>query len=644
MQRRKFLTSISGAMAGYGLFVSAPQTIGAAEIKYKHGGAKASKAAGGSYEEDPLMDKTELECDLFICGGGLAGVCAAIAAARGGAKVVLMQDRSRLGGNASSEIKMHPLGVNSKAVGWREGGILEELEIENALRNPTFSWEIWDLLLYDKCICQPNIRLFLDTDVYKAEVKDGNITCAWARSDSTRNVYKVKAKIYADCSGDSRMGLSAGASYFSGREGSKLYGESLADFDPIGTRQGSSLMFTSKMCDFPVPFKAPSWAKKITPEMLKYRRVGDIFYGMWWIELGGVYDAIKDNEQLRFELLSIALGVWDHVKNSGQYKGVENVALDTIGMLPGRRETYRLEGNYVLKQQDIEGLWRRFPDAVSVGGWTMDDHPAEGFYAFDRKPCRQAKIPGPYNIPYRCICSKNIGNLMMAGRNISCSHVAFTSTRVMGTCASLGQALGTAAAICLSAGVSPKQLGENQKLVNRLQQNLLRDGLAILNVKNNDENDVARFAEITASESIGGSAAENVVSGVVLDKPGENKNRWVASAANKPYLNFEFKQPQRIKNIHVVFDAGCYVLTQTGQRNLLRNIPRGRQPDIVKSFNATAELADGSKKMLVRETDNAAKIVDYKIPGDLYKSIRFDFLQTNGSESVIVKEIRLEIA
>lgn len=97
----------------------------------------------------------------------------------------------------------------------------------------------------------------------------------------------------------------------------------------------------------------------------------------------------------------------------------------------GRRETYRLEGNYVLKQQDIDGLWRRFPDAVSVGGWTMDDHPAEGFYAFDRKPCRQAKIPGPYNIPYRCICSKNIGNLMMAGRNISCSHVAFTSTRVM---------------------------------------------------------------------------------------------------------------------------------------------------------------------------------------------------------------------
>lgn len=90
MQRRKFLTSISGAMAGYGLFVSVPQTQGATEIKYKHSSAKASKAAGGSYEEDPLMDKTELECDLFICGGGLAGVCAAIAAARGGAKVVLM--------------------------------------------------------------------------------------------------------------------------------------------------------------------------------------------------------------------------------------------------------------------------------------------------------------------------------------------------------------------------------------------------------------------------------------------------------------------------------------------------------------------------------------------------------------------------
>ena len=135
-----------------------------------------------------------------------------------------------------------------------------------------------------------------------------------------------------------------------------------------------------------------------------------------------------------------------------------------------------------------------------------------------------------------------------------------------------------------------------------------------------------------------------MVSGVVLDKPGENKNRWVASAANRPYLNFEFQRPQRIKNIHAVFDAGCYVLTKTGQRHLLRNIPRGRQPDIVKSFIATAELAEGSKNTLVCETDNASKIVHYKIPGDLYKSIRFDFLQTNGSESVIVKKIRLEIA
>lgn len=139
--------------------------------------------------------------------------------------------------------------------------------------------------------------------------------------------------------------------------------------------------------------------KKITPEMLKYRRVEDIFYGMWWIELGGVYDAIKDNEQLRFELLSIALGVWDHVKNSGQYKGVESVALDTIGMLPGRRETYRLEGNYVLKQQDIDGLWRRFPDAVSVGGWTMDDTPRRVFTPSTGNPAGRQKYPGPTIFP-----------------------------------------------------------------------------------------------------------------------------------------------------------------------------------------------------------------------------------------------------
>ncbi len=134
------------------------------------------------------MDKTKLSCDLLVVGGGLAGVCSAISAARHGAKVVLLQDRSRLGGNASSEIRMHPLGVHSPSVGWREGGIMEELRLENAVRNPTFSWEVWDLLLYDKCVSEKNITLFLDTDAYKAETKNGRITRVWARSDSTRNV------------------------------------------------------------------------------------------------------------------------------------------------------------------------------------------------------------------------------------------------------------------------------------------------------------------------------------------------------------------------------------------------------------------------------------------------------------------------
>ena len=275
---------MASAAAGYTLFVNAPQKLSAAPAdSIARRKADFNDAFSGKFEDDPLMDKTKLSCDLLVVGGGLAGVCSAISAARHGAKVILLQDRSRLGGNASSEIRMHPLGVHSQSVGWREGGIMEELRLENAVRNPTFSWEVWDLLLYDKCVSEKNITLYLDTDAYKAEAKNGRITRVWARSDSTRNVYEIEPKMVADCSGDSRVALSAGAEYFSGREGSKLYGESLADYDKVGTRQGSSLMFTSVEAPRPVPFVAPKWAKKITPEMLKYRRPSDVAYGLWWI-------------------------------------------------------------------------------------------------------------------------------------------------------------------------------------------------------------------------------------------------------------------------------------------------------------------------------------------------------------------------
>lgn len=169
----------AASMLGYSLIVSAPASASAKGVGKIFG--KPEKTFGGRFVNDgKTMEKLAVECDVLVAGGGLAGVCAALSAARHGKKVVLVQDRSRLGGNSSSEIKMHPLGVNSPRTGWREGGIIEELKLANAANNPQLAWEMWDFLLYDKCVSEKNITLLLDTSLCGADVSDGKITRAYA--------------------------------------------------------------------------------------------------------------------------------------------------------------------------------------------------------------------------------------------------------------------------------------------------------------------------------------------------------------------------------------------------------------------------------------------------------------------------------
>lgn len=172
--------------------------------------------------------------------------------------------------------------------------------------------------------------------------------------------------------------------------------------------------------------------------------------------MGGDRDTIRDNERIRFELLSIVTGVWDYIKNSGEFPESANWALDWVGMMPGKRGSRRLVGDVLLTQHDLmRGSW---PDAVAMGGWPMDDHPPGGFDRPDLPPNTLLRSPEAYDIPLRALYSRNISNLMMAGRNISATHAAFTSTRVMATCASVGQAVGAAAALCCERGISPRRL------------------------------------------------------------------------------------------------------------------------------------------------------------------------------------------
>ena len=269
MHRRDFLYSLAvfpGAASGQTTDITD-------DIRRKMDAlAPPDKARKLGARNEPHMTEVATDTDLLVAGGGVAGVCAAVAAARHGARVTLLQDRSRLGGNSSSEVKMHIVGadISHNRPGWRESGLIEEFRLDDAANNPQRCWELWDLLLYDKVVSEPNIRLLLDTTLFSVDMKGNSIRQAWARCDRTEQMYRINAKLFVDATGDSRLGLESGAEMRSGREARSEFNESIAPEKADNETLGSSILFTSKLNRKVMPFTAPKWARKITKEQLKF--------------------------------------------------------------------------------------------------------------------------------------------------------------------------------------------------------------------------------------------------------------------------------------------------------------------------------------------------------------------------------------
>jgi hypothetical protein len=645
MNRRDFLTLSSG-LTGYSLIVkldAAGPTAPREELARQFERIAPARPAGDRFAGEPHMTLVDLAADILVAGGGMAGVCAALAAARHGAKVVLVQDRSRLGGNASSEVKMHIVGADhhGQRPGWREGGIIEELRLDDAVNNPHRSFELWDLLLYDKVQSEPNITLLLDTTLVAAGTGNGLIQRVLARCDKTEHLYRITAQQYLDCTGDCRLGLEAGAEYRVGREARSEFGESLAY--EVADRQtlGSSILFTARDYGRPVPFKAPAWARKVTREMLRFRPVDSWEYGYWWIEWGGQLDSIRNNERIRFELLSIVLGVWDYIKNSGDQPTSAHWGMDWIGMVPGKRESRRLVGDYLLTQHDLEGRRGEPKDAVAIGGWPMDDHPPSGFERWQEPPFRSIKVPDVYNIPLRCLYSRNVRNLWMAGRNISASHVAFSSTRVMATCAVLGQAAGTAAALCVRHGLNPRQLYEDKTRLRELQQTLLRDDQTIKGVTHDDSADLARSATVTASAAHDLSRPENVLNGLVRERSGEWRARWGVKLDEEPaWLQLTWPRPLRIREVLITFDTGFQrELTLSASDSVSRRMIRGPQPETVRDYDLEWTGPDGPQLRSVR--GNHQRLNRLAFDHLVTDHLRVRLLATHGAPIASVYEVRV---
>ena len=646
MKRRNFVTSLG--LGGYSLLVSAaPQQTGAPRPDFDRIAPPRAASAHGPGPE-PNMQMVELETDLLVAGGGLAGVCAAIAAARHGSRVVLVQDRSRLGGNSSSEVKMHVVGANQHTgrPGWREGGLIEEIRLADAVNNPQRCWELWDLLLYDKVVSEPNITLLLETTLYGAIVKDGRLREVSARCDKSEHLYRIKAKMFCDCTGDSRLGLEAGAEMRTGRETRSEFNESLAPEKADEQTLGSSVLFTSRLFRNPMPFTPPTWARKITKEQLRHRKIDSWEYGYWWIEWGGERDIIADNERIRFELLSIVMGVWDYIKNGGDFPDSRYWAMDWVGMMPGKRGSRRLVGDHLLTQHDL--MKSKFTDAVAIGGWAMDDHPPGGFDRPDLPPNTTLRPPEVYDIPLRSLYSRNISNLMMAGRNISASYAAFTSSRVMATCAVIGQAVGTAAARCIEDGVSPRELAANGDKLNRLQQALLRDDQTIKNHRNQDSRDFAREAAITASAESGAAKAVLIVDGFVRDIPDKSGkavevHHWAApvGSGSPAWIELRWPEARQLKHIQITFDSGFQrQLTLTAQDSQNRTVVRAAQPETVKAYSVSCKTADGKDRALVSVKDNFQRVNRHTVEGVVVRSVQIEVQATNGIDEARIFEVR----
>ncbi len=611
--------------------------------------------------------------DVVVVGGGMSGLCAAMASARHGAKTALVHDRSVFGGNASSETRMH---ISGASCHWgkknaAETGILMELQLENKRINDSYNFSLWDGVLWSSALQTKNLTLFMNTTMDKVHSDGKEIQSIECYQMTTETRYELTADVFIDSTGNGTLGYFAGNEYAIGREDGKTYGEKDAPEKPDGETMGNTIYFVAHDAGHPVTFIKPSWANTYPDEsMFKHRYHGnivvyhdaddvvvlkpgdsyenhrdqlvekyDVKSGYWWIELGGDWDdIIKQSEDIRWELYKIVYGVWDHIKNHGDH-GAENYELDWVGTVSGMRESRRMMGDYILTENDIISNNER-DDGVAYGGWPMDEHVAGGFWAKGGIPSRVRSFPGLYAIPYGCYCAKTIKNLMITGRVISASKLAMGSSRVMGTCAIGGQAAGTAAAMASRAHLEPSEFGKRH--IQELRQELLKDDCYILGAKNEDPLDIARTATVSATSEKPGYEAAKVINGVSRAVGGES-NMWSSEGIRDggEELSLSFR-PHEVSQIRLPFDPNlseerCISVSKA----FLEKEPKGVAKELVKDYTLTL-YRKGRPVYAKTLSDNYQRlcVTNLEAPVDADKLV-VKVLSTNGIADARIFEVRI---
>ena len=595
--------------------------------------------------------------DVIVVGGGMAGLCAAIAAARQGVHTALIQARPVLGGNASSEIRIHISGADQslKQPDYAEGGLLYELMLENKKNNEQFSYSVWDMVLFEKAKEEKDLEVFFNTVMYDCETKDDRIVSIYCVQETTEMRYQLYAPVFVDATGNGTLGYYAGAEYRKGSEPQSEFGELHAPQQSNNYRMGNSILLKAKDMGHPVKFTPPSFAKKLTEEQLakrihcvqmrdtincddspnpeEYKRTSMtssacVDYGYWWLELcGDGEDIITEYEAIRDDLIAYAYGIWDHIKNNKEgihEHHAENYALEWVGALPGVRESRRLVGDYMLSETDIlEHII--FEDAVCYGGWCVDLHAPHGLLDFNLLPSDCNFYDGVYTIPYRSYYSKNIKNLYMAGRDISTTRLGLASTRIIGCCAIGGEAVGIAAALCNKYACDPRELAPHVK---ELQQLILKEDGFLPGFK----------TKITSSSWEQGGEPEKVANGISR-KLGEEQNGWVTKPGE--CLIMKWDETKEIREIRLTFESNFAYpirvtmapLRQAQQRN-------GVPEELVKDVKIEL-YREGKKTGEAFVKDNYQRLCSVGIGDVPADEIRVIPESTNGAEQAVIHEIRV---
>ena len=428
------------------------------------------------------------EYDLVVAGGGVAGMCAAVSAARLGLKVALIHDRPILGGNNSSEVRVHLGGSIECGPYPNLGNMIKEFgHTKKGNAMPAENYEDWKK--HEFVEAEKNVSLFLNCHVTAVEKNGEVISALVARDINTGKLMRFSAPLFSDCTGDANVGYLAGADYRVGREAFAETAEPSAVEVADSQVMGSSVQWNTVKKSESAPFPIFEYGKVFTEESVQKVKKGE-----WTWETGMLRDQVLEAERVRDHGLLVVYSNWSYLKNRSEVKAqYDSLALDWVAYVAGKRESRRLLGDHILNQNDI---FNEVPyeDGTVATSWSIDLHypdpantaffPGEEFKAI----CTQEYVE-IYPIPYRCLYSRNVPNLFMAGRNISVTHVALGTVRVMRTTAMMGEVVGMAASVCHENACQPRDVYTSY--LGQLKE-LMTEGCGKKGLKNNQKFNVGR--------------------------------------------------------------------------------------------------------------------------------------------------------